>query len=59
MNPDVIIFTDVAVHGFGRYAGTYRIASELRSHGYIVQVVDFFTEYTTNDSDTESVYITF
>ena len=49
MNPDVIIFTDVAVHGFGRYAGTYRIASELRSHGYIVQVVDFFTEYTTNE----------
>jgi hypothetical protein len=48
-NPDVILLTDVCSPGFGRYAGTYRIATELRDHAYEVQVVDFFTRYTTEE----------
>ena len=44
--PQVVIFTDVTYPGFGRYAGTYRIATELRLAGYEVQVVDFFTYWT-------------
>ena len=48
-DPDIVIFTDVACPGVGKYAGTFRIATELRSHGFTVQVVDFFTEYTTEE----------
>lgn len=41
----VIIFTDSnGALGFGRYAGPYRIATELRKAGFSVQVVDFFAE---------------
>ena len=44
---NVIIFSDDnAWIGFARYAGAYRIASELRMAGYTVQVVDFFSSYT-------------
>jgi radical SAM superfamily enzyme YgiQ (UPF0313 family) len=43
---DIILFTDVNILGYGKYAGPYRLASELRSNGYTVQVVDFFTKYT-------------
>ena len=39
----IVIFTEVSYPGFGRYAGTYRIATELRAAGYEVQVVEFFT----------------
>lgn len=43
----VILFTDVAeVHGYGKYAGTYKVATEIRKHGYTCQVVDLFTWYT-------------
>ena len=39
----IVLFTDVnGALGFSRYAGPYRIASELRSYGYEVQVIDFF-----------------
>jgi len=48
-NPHVIIFTDVTTEGFGRYAGPYKIASDLRSHGFIVQVIEYFTRWTTRD----------
>jgi len=42
-----IIFTDTnGALGFGRYAGAYRIATELRDAGYTCQVVDFFAEMT-------------
>ena len=41
----VVIFTEVCYGGFGRYAGTYRIATELREAGYTVQVVEFFTQW--------------
>ena len=46
-SPDVVLFTEVCSSGFGRYAGTYRIASELRDNGYIVQVVEYFTKWST------------
>lgn len=40
------MFSDVnGVLGFSRYAGPYRLASELRQHGFNVQVVDFFASY--------------
>ena len=41
----VVIFTEVCHGGFGRYAGTYRVATELREAGYTVQVVEFFTQW--------------
>ena len=48
-NPQVILFTEVCSPGFGRYAGTYRIATELRNAGYIVQVIEYFTRWTTQE----------
>ena len=39
----IVIFTEVSYPGFGRYAGTYRVATELRDSGYTVQVIEFFT----------------
>lgn len=47
--PQVIIFTDICTPGFGRYAGTYRIATELRDNGFSVQVVEYFTQWTTEE----------
>jgi len=42
---NIIIFSDSnGALGFGRYAGPYRVATELRKAGYTVQVVDFFAE---------------
>ena len=41
----VVIFTEVCHGGFGRYAGTYRIATELRQAGYTVQVIELFTQW--------------
>lgn len=47
---NIILFTEITTTvGFSRYAGAYRIASDLRKHGYTVQVVDFFQ---TMDDDT-------
>jgi len=44
---NVLLFTDVnGWYGVARYAGTYRLASELRKHGYSCQVVDFFTHFS-------------
>ena len=37
----VILFTDVAdTLGYGNYAGTYIVATEIRNAGYTCQVVD-------------------
>jgi len=47
--PDIILFTDICSPGFGRYAGTYRIASELRANGYKVQVIEYFTKWSTEE----------
>ena len=39
----ILLFTDVGdTVGYGKYAGTYRIATELRANGYPTQVVDQF-----------------
>ena len=46
---DVLLFTDLAQLAFGRAAGAYRIATELRNHGYTVQVVDHFTWLIRDD----------
>jgi len=48
-NPHVVIFTDVTSEGFGRYAGPYKIATELRQHGFVVQVIEYFTRWSTHD----------
>jgi hypothetical protein len=43
----VILFTDVAdTVGYGKYAGTYKVATELRKAGYTCQVIDLFSKYT-------------
>lgn len=40
----VILFTDIAdTVGYGKYAGTYKIATEIRAHGYTCQVIDNFS----------------
>lgn len=42
----VLLFTDVGdTVGYGKYAGTYRLATELRQQGYHVQVVDHFRHF--------------
>lgn len=42
MSVNVLIFTDCLSKAFARSAGAYRVATELRKHGYTVQVVDHF-----------------
>jgi len=43
----VILFTDVAdTVGYGKYAGTYKIATEIRNNGYTCQVIDLFSYYS-------------
>ena len=40
---EIIIFNDCnGPLGFSRYAGPYRLATELRLHGFTVQLVEFF-----------------
>ena len=41
-----IIFSDVLYPGYGKNAGAYRVATQLRSNGYSCQVVDFFSKYS-------------
>lgn len=42
----VILFTDIAdTIGYGKYAGTYKIATEIRKWGYSCQVIDLFSYY--------------
>lgn len=46
----VILFTDVAdTPGYGKYAGTYKVATEIRNHGYTCQVIDLFSKYTYSE----------
>lgn len=46
----VILFTDVAdTLGYGKYAGTYKVATELRSSGFTCQVIDLFSKYTYDE----------
>jgi radical SAM superfamily enzyme YgiQ (UPF0313 family) len=45
----IILFTDVAdTYGYGKYAGTYKVATEIRKHGYSCQVIDLFSFYQYN-----------
>ena len=44
-----IIFTDVLSPGFGRNAGAYRIATQLRNNGYTCQVIDHCVRYTQDE----------
>jgi len=47
---DIILFTDVNMEiGFAKYAGTFRIATELRQLGASVKVIDCFTKFTENE----------
>ena len=39
---DVLLFSDYTGIPFSRYAGAYRLATELRKHGYSVKVVEHF-----------------
>jgi hypothetical protein len=41
---NVILFTDIAdTAGYGKYAGTYKLATEIRAAGYTCQVIDNFS----------------
>ena len=43
----VLLFTDVAsTNGYGKYAGTYKLATEIRDAGYTCQVIDNFSFYS-------------
>lgn len=47
---NVIIFTDVnGSIGIGRYAGPYRIATEMRKHGWRVRVIDFMMCFSNEE----------
>jgi radical SAM superfamily enzyme YgiQ (UPF0313 family) len=49
----VILFTDVnGSIGLGRYAGTYRIATEMRNHGWDVDVIDFMMSFSNEEIKT-------
>ena len=51
---EVLIFTDInGLVGFGRYAGAYRIATELRNNGFTVQVIEFFA--SLNEKEFKSI----
>lgn len=41
---NVVLFTDIAdTAGYGKYAGTYKLATEIRNYGYSCQVIDNFS----------------
>lgn len=44
-----LIFSDILQPGYGKNAGAYRIATELRENGFTCQVVDFFTHFTLQE----------
>lgn len=47
---EIVLFTGVNnLLGFCRYAGTYRLATELRDNGFTVQTIDFFGEMAPHD----------
>ena len=40
----IVLFTDIAdTAGYGKYAGTYKLATEIRAAGYTCQVIDNFS----------------
>ena len=44
-----IIFSDVLYPGYGKNAGAYRIATQLRANSYSCQVIDFFSKYSRDE----------
>ena len=44
-----IIFSDILYSGYGKNAGAYRVATQLRNNGYTCQVIDFFSKYTRDE----------
>jgi radical SAM superfamily enzyme YgiQ (UPF0313 family) len=41
---NVVLFTDIAdTAGYGKYAGTYKLATEIRANGHTCQVIDNFS----------------
>jgi len=48
---DILIFTDMGEPVFIRAVGAYRMATELRDAGYIVQVVDHLSFFSAFDFD--------
>jgi len=47
---NIIIFTDVnGSIGIGRYAGPYRIATEMRKNGWQVKVIDFMMSFSNEE----------
>jgi len=47
---NAVIFTDVnGSIGLGRYAGPYRIATEMRKNGWHVDVIDFMMSFTNDE----------
>jgi len=49
MTVDVLLFTGSSIPYFTRPIGAYRIATELRKHGYTVQVIDMFPYIVNKD----------
>ena len=47
---DVVLLSDVYAEGWIRGAGAYKLATELRSAGYTVQVIDFASRLTYNET---------
>lgn len=50
---EIVIFNDCnGPLGFGRYAGPYRLATDLRDNGFTVQVVEFFGDMEPDEVET-------
>ena len=47
---DIVILSDVFAEGWIRGAGAYKLATELRSAGYTVQVIDFASRLTQKET---------
>ena len=50
MSYQIVLLTDIADYplGYGKYAGAYKIATELRKAGYTCQVIDNYTHMGIN-----------
>jgi hypothetical protein len=48
-NPQIVLFTGFTSFGFGRNAGPYKIASELRNNGFSVQVIEYFNKWSMEE----------
>ena len=48
---DSLIFTDSHYYGFGRSAGAYQVASQLRAENLSCQVVEFFLRLSPDEME--------